>query len=115
MIMKLDDIDIRILKFLGNMKKPTTTTDMAKELFTLRDDYELRKKDNFVRLRLKRLVKNGFVLSEEENNHTNYSLCRNCVVISGTPKIAVNGTSFKGQKGEYIFIIKDGFLEQILS
>ena len=113
--MKLDDIDIKILKFLGKLKKPVTTTDMAKELFALKDEYDLKKKDNFIRLRLKRLLKAGLVIGKEENNHTNYVLCADCIVISGLPRISINGTVFKGQKGDYVFIIKGGFLEQILS
>jgi DNA-binding transcriptional regulator PaaX len=113
--MKLDDLDIKILKFLGLIKKPITTTDMAKQLFVIKNDYELKQKDNFVRMRLKKLSTTGLVYSKEKNRHLYYTLCEHCLVLSGTPSIRINGSVFKGEKGEYIFIVKDGKLEQILS
>lgn len=113
--MKLDTLDIGILKLLGKIRKPITTTDMAKELFTVQNNYQLKQKDNFIRARLKKLSKLGLVVSQQHFRHTNYTLCEHCLVLSGTPRISINGSTFRGQKGEYVFIVRDGSLEQILS
>lgn len=111
----LDDNDIQILKYLCRIGDFVTTTDLAKQMFDIKDEYELKKKDNFIRSRLNQLVKKGFLITKKENRYTNYYLSENCMVKHGTPKISINGDVFEGIEGDYIFIIKDGCLEKILS
>jgi hypothetical protein len=110
---KFDEIDIKIIKSLG--ANQLTTTELAKRIFICNNDYELKQQDNFIRNRLKKLETSGFIGSKEKNNHSIYFNNDNCVVFNGAPKIIINKMVFKGQKGEYIFIIKNGSLSQILS
>lgn len=115
LLMKIDDIDIKILKILGLAELNITTTELAKKLFILKDEYDLKQKDNFIRIRLQKLTKNGLVSVKKEDNHKVYTLHANCLVLSGVPEILIANNSFKGEQGEYIFILKNNHLEQILS
>lgn len=111
----LDNNDIQILKHLCKIGSFVTTTDLAKKMFDVKDDHELKRKDNFIRSRLTQLVKKCFLITKKEDRYTNYYLSENCMVLHGTPKISINGDVFEGSEGDYVLIIKDGFLDKILS
>jgi hypothetical protein len=49
----IDEIDLKIFEIIKRDGE-TTTTKIAKEIFNPQDDYELRKKDSFIRKRLKK-------------------------------------------------------------
>ena len=111
----LDNDDVQILKYLCKIGDFVTTTDLAKKMFNIKNEYELKKKDNFIRSRLNQLVKKKLLITKKEDRYTNYYLSENCMVLHGIPKISINGDIFEGSEGDYVFIIKKGFLDKILS
>lgn len=65
--MNLDETDLLIIKYTLQRKK-RTATDLAKEIFKPKDDYELRKKDNLIRERLKKLLNYKLLQRKIVNN-----------------------------------------------
>ena len=78
--MKIDKIDIEIFKTMIEGKE-ATTTQIAKKLFQPKDDYELRIKDNFIRMRLKKWVNLGVLEMKEENGKKIYTISKDKVFL----------------------------------
>ena len=74
--MKIDDVDIRILKELYDLKpeETQTTTDIAKKLFDTNERWQLRKKDGFVRVRLDKLAGEKLINIEKVNGKFAYTV-----------------------------------------
>lgn len=68
---KIDDIDLKILKELYDLKpeEAQTTTDIAKKIFDIKERWELRKKDSFVRVRLDKLAGENLITIEKVNGN----------------------------------------------
>ncbi|MHA1667578.1 MAG: hypothetical protein ACTSUR_02875 [Candidatus Heimdallarchaeaceae archaeon] len=70
---KIDEIDIKMFEIIKR-EKECTTTQIAKELFSPKDDYELRKKDVFIRKRLNKWVEVGLIEKVENNGKSFYKI-----------------------------------------
>ena len=89
--MNLDEIDLLIIKYTLQWKK-RTSTDLAKEIFCPKDDYELRKKDNLIRARIKKLLNYKLLQRKIVNNISYWSIGK--AVFSDIP-IYVDGKKIK--------------------
>lgn len=69
----LDDVDMTIIYLLFKTGKPLTTTQITKLVFpTISNDYELRKKDNFIRSRMKKLESMNILLRIDNGEKSTY-------------------------------------------
>lgn len=114
-MVKLDDLDISLIKYIGILEEPVTTTNVVKYFYAPKDTHTFKIKDNFIRTRLKKLVDRKVMTYTEEGGCGLYDLTNSYVVLSGKPVISINGTSFKGDTGVYVLVLKNDILESILS
>ena len=93
--MNIDEIDIRIIAHLYSLKKDedVTTYELAKFIFkNVVSDYELRKKDCFIRSRLDKLAELGAIIINRDRKKAYYMLMvDNCCF----RRIRVNGINQK--------------------
>jgi len=85
----IDWIDLAIfhlVKTNGDM----TTSQLAKFIFNPRDDYELRKKDSFIRRRLQKWHKLGVISYEEIDGKKHWSFPKENIYI-GEAKLVIDG------------------------
>lgn len=87
--MKIDNTDIKILFLFNELDDILTTSDIAKKIFEIKNDTDLRKKDSFIRARLTKLLKQKFLSISSENGTHYYALNKDNVTFS-KDKITVN-------------------------
>ena len=114
-MVKLDELDISLIKYIGLLGEPVTTTNVVKYIYAPKNNHEFKLKDNFIRTRLKNLVNKKVLKYTEEQGCGYYDLTDSYVVLSGKPVISINGTSFKGDSGVYVLVLKNDILASILS
>jgi len=84
--MKVDEIDKMLFQELK--KNEATTTDIAKKIFKPKNNYELKKSDNFIRIRMKKWEELG-VIKGKTNGKTIYSIFKDKVFI-GDASVVIN-------------------------
>ena len=106
--MKIDKNDISLLKILWEIKKSETlsTTDLAKKIFSddIKNVYDLRKKDEFIRKRMKKWLKLGVLDYETIKNRHYFFLLKENIKF-GEAKVKI-----KGQKSDIKLNFKDSVL-----
>lgn len=66
----IDDNDLKIIKILVEVERnpqSITSTTLARKIFDIPNDYELRKKENFIRQRLNKLLSYGLVARPDKD------------------------------------------------
>jgi len=61
-------------RIISEADKTMTTTELARKVFCVKNDYELRKKDAFIRKWLKKWAKKGIVIEENDGKKCYYKL-----------------------------------------
>lgn len=104
--MKLDDLDIVIIGYIYKNEN-VTTSDIAKAILDSEDRNELKKNDNIIRNRLKKLIDKDVVLLSQ-SKPTYYNINKSKVMVGDSEiKVTNNGKSFKIDMGKCLIITYD--------
>lgn len=84
--------DVIIFAKLITIKKPMSSYNIAKKIFNPKTDYELRKRDNYMKFFFERWKNYGIIKceSEEENGRKIYSINLNKIKL-GKTKVEIEG------------------------
>jgi len=107
--MRIDDTDIRIIDSFFQIEQ-ATTSEIAKRIFQISNDYELRVKDNLIRNRLNKLVSFGIIKSEKQvnGNKTYYVDENKCKKLMGDLIFKKGDLELNLIKGSFILIKSNG-------
>jgi len=111
MALSIDDIDIGIITFLSD-NEGSTSTEIVKGIFTPTDDYELVKRDNRLRYRLKRLESAEVVKGEKAKGVMRFSVNEERVFFGYGDLVIGNGDEHLEFELGYFMVIKekDGYI-----
>lgn len=89
----IDEFDKKILYELICVKDKITITSMAKKVFDkIESDYDLKKKESFIRFRIKKLLSFGLVIENKIDNALHYKTNKElCILKKGKIIIKPNG------------------------
>jgi len=78
--MNIDEEDIKIFEILNDSDEPLTANSTAKKMFETKDYYELKKKEQFVRNRINKMISYNLLKTVYKDKKYYYTLNEeNCV------------------------------------